>query len=968
MIAQQSVRLLLVDPDRWVCAAVDRCIRGQQLPYVLETAGSQETAIERMGREDFDAVLLDGTNGKAFGMNVPLRWAAPPAILLVDRPCREAARCAMRLGACPWPVDTEDEDSWQLLSALVECVVRWKNELGDARLGERRYRQIVETTSEGIWIGDAENKTVFVNRRMAEIIGHTVDELIGTSMDAFVDDQRRALMQRKHGARRRGVGQQYDFRLRHKDGSERWVLISASALFDEDQFTGTLAMMTDITHRRRAEELLRLDDARLEALHRLNQMTEQSTEEVTDFVLEEAVRLTRSTMGFVGFLHENRSALTIENWSNAAMHECATPNKAVRTPFEKGGLCGRSALTRKPVVMNDYENLGPGEKGYSPGHVRIRRFLEIPVFDDQRVVAVAAVANKEDDYGESDVRQMTLLMEGLWQWIERRRTSEALRESEERFRSLFENTAIGVYRTTPDGRLLLANPAVVRMLGYSSFGEIAQRNLEEEGYAPGYPRSDFKRRIERDGQIAGLESAWVKCDGSTLFVRESAKAIRDEAGNTLHYEGTVEDITDRKRAEDALQRAHDELEERVEERTAMLKAINRELRQEIAQRKAAEQSLRQEEEQYRTLVETVPHGIAELDTRGRITFANSACHRIFDYDEGTLPGVAVWEHVEPPAERTKVREYFQELVKKKPEPTQYYAQASARTGRTVDARIDWDYKRDASGKLIGFVAVITDVTEQHRIEEQAQHHLGQLAHVERLSTMNEMVSGLAHELNQPLAAVSNYAQACRHQVQTLEGKDRDEVLEAVKQITEQADRAGQIIRRLREFVRRTAASRSTADINQLVRDVLVLLGVEMRLHDVQSELRLETPLPQTVVDRIQIEQVITNLVRNAVEAARELPKANRLVTIRTSLKSADWIEVAVRDTGKGFSPEDVDRVFEPFYTTKRDGMGLGLSISRSIIEAHGGRLEAAPDTTPPHSKQGTEFRFTLPVKSKGGPS
>jgi len=135
------------------------------------------------------------------------------------------------------------------------------------------------------------------------------------------------------------------------------------------------------------------------------------------------------------------------------------------------------------------------------------------------------------------------------------------------------------------------------------------------------------------------------------------------------------------------------------------------------------------------------------------------------------------------------------------------------------------------------------------------------------------------------------------------------------------------------------------------------------LHDVHLQLALGRSLPEVTVDRIQIEQVITNLVRNAMEATQEVPKERRNVTIRTSISTAGGLEVAVQDTGKGLQSEDADRLFEPFYTTKRDGMGLGLSISRSIIEAHGGRLGAGPN-----ADQGTTFRFTLPVDGEGGES
>ncbi len=156
---------------------------------------------------------------------------------------------------------------------------------------------------------------------------------------------------------------------------------------------------------------------------------------------------------------------------------------------------------------------------------------------------------------------------------ERKRAEEALRESEERHRSIFQNAVMGLYRTTPNGEILLANPALVEMLGYESLEDLVQHDLEAEGYEPGYPRAEFKARIERDGQVIGWESAWKRRDGSTLHVRENAKAVCDAAGNTLYYEGTVEDITERMRAEEDLRKHRDHLEELVRERTTELRKI-----------------------------------------------------------------------------------------------------------------------------------------------------------------------------------------------------------------------------------------------------------------------------------------------------------------------------------------------------------------------------------------------------------
>lgn len=246
-------------------------------------------------------------------------------------------------------------------------------------------------------------------------------------------------------------------------------------------------------------------------------------------------------------------------------------------------------------------------------------------------------------------------------------------------------------------------------------------------------------------------------------------------------------------------------------------------------------------------------------------------------------------------------------------------------------------------------------------EDRARRRLDELAHLARVSTIGEMVAGVAHELNQPLSAIANYARACRHQVDLLSGEDRCRLLDRLEQIAAQADRAGQIIGRLRAFVRRTEPQRSTVGVNDLVRDAVALLEAEARSSGVRLELSLGRALPEVAVDRVQIEQVMVNLIGNAVEAARDVPDGRRAVTICTSLGCDGLLEVAVEDTGKGIQPQQIGRLFEPFYTTKPNGMGLGLSISRSIIEAHGGRLEAAPGT-----HRGATFRFTLPTEGQGG--
>jgi C4-dicarboxylate-specific signal transduction histidine kinase len=241
-------------------------------------------------------------------------------------------------------------------------------------------------------------------------------------------------------------------------------------------------------------------------------------------------------------------------------------------------------------------------------------------------------------------------------------------------------------------------------------------------------------------------------------------------------------------------------------------------------------------------------------------------------------------------------------------------------------------------------------------EEKALRHLNELARAHRVSMLGEMVSSLVHELGQPLVVITNFAMVARHAAQALAGEKRQALLDALGHISDHAHRAAQITRHYRDFVRRADSPCVSTDLNQLARNVEHLLQIEARMYCAEVELVLDPSLPEVIADPIQIEQVLINLVKNAMEAVAGMPDGRRNVTLRTARGPDDTIEITVSDTGAGISAEDLDRLFQPFFTTKSDGMGMGLSISRSIARAHGGRLEAAnrPDG-------GATFHFLLPI-------
>jgi two-component system sensor kinase FixL len=237
--------------------------------------------------------------------------------------------------------------------------------------------------------------------------------------------------------------------------------------------------------------------------------------------------------------------------------------------------------------------------------------------------------------------------------------------------------------------------------------------------------------------------------------------------------------------------------------------------------------------------------------------------------------------------------------------------------------------------------------------------LQKLTHVSRLATMGEMAAGIAHELNQPLTAIASYAQACDWLL-ARGSTDTAEIRDALQQITAQGLRAGEIIRRLRNLARTPDTQRVLTDSNSLVEELRGLALTDARVHNVRLEMDLTANLPQVLVNRVEIQQVVLNLVRNAIEALESVPPERRDIILRTSGGQEDTVEIGVIDSGPGVDQKIVDRLFSPFVTTKPAGAGLGLAISRSIVEAHKGTLRYKPQ-----SAGGACFMLRLP-HAQGG--
>ena len=331
--------------------------------------------------------------------------------------------------------------------------------------------------------------------------------------------------------------------------------------------------MRELLRRKQAAEALALHTTRLQALLDLHLLQQAPQEQILDFVLDAALKTMQSEYAFIGLMDEAESIMTVHRWSAKAMAQCAITDKPILFPVAEGGLWGDCVRQRKAVLVNDYQAPHPGKKGLPAGHNTIRRFLAVPVLDEGRTVAVAAVANKGKDYTEDDVSACTSLFNKMWELLRRKQAEEVLRESEERHRTILQTAMDGFWRADLQGRLLEVNEAYCQMSGYSEEELLAINIRDIEATETPADTDAHMQKVMAQGEDR-FETRHRRKDGSIFEVEVSVQYKPTERGLLVAF---LRDITERKKAEELLHQAYYELERRVKERTADLERANKAL-------------------------------------------------------------------------------------------------------------------------------------------------------------------------------------------------------------------------------------------------------------------------------------------------------------------------------------------------------------------------------------------------------
>jgi len=448
---------------------------------------------------------------------------------------------------------------------------------------ESKFRLIAQNSIDVIWQMDTRLKFTYLSPSLYQMTGYKPEEWVGTPLwkhAKFIDFMkigRRALEALKTASPTDIII--LESNMLNKEGKTFPVEITSKLLTDDkSKIVGLQGTIRDITERIKAEAKDKKNVERLRSLAEISQFQTDSIQDLLDFALNEAIKLTESKIGYIYHYYEDRKEFVLNTWSKGVMKECEIMEQPTIYQLEKTGLWGEAVRQRKPILSNDFQSPHPLMKGQPEGYAPLSKFLTIPIIIDGQIKAVVGVANKETDYDDTDILQLTLLMDNVWKIVERKNAVDELKASEERFRGLYENATIGMYQTSPDGKYLIANPAFISMLEYNSHEELLQAKNKNLIYYRNEDRELFYKILKDENLVHGFESEWITATGKIIWVRESATAYTDKDGNLLYFEGTAEDVTEQKTNEIELVSAKERAEKSDKLKSEFLAQMSHEIR------------------------------------------------------------------------------------------------------------------------------------------------------------------------------------------------------------------------------------------------------------------------------------------------------------------------------------------------------------------------------------------------------
>jgi PAS domain S-box-containing protein len=772
--------------------------------------------------------------------------------------------------------------------------------LDEIQKSQNRLRLVIDTIPGMVWSGQPDGSFDYVNQPWLRYLGCSWEELSarGGLVSVVHPDDVEESVARWNATRAAGRHTDHELRMRRADGEYRWFLARALPLRDEGgnvvRWYGTA---TDIEDRKRAETLLAGERRLFEMMAR-----GESRSLILDALCRLVEELAGGSLASILLLDPKAKRL----WHGAAPSLPTNYTKAIDGIVidPSVGSWWTAAYHAEPAIASDIatDPLWADYRSLALAH-GLQACWSTPILSSaRRVLGTFAIYYREP---RSPTPQERNLIEQITHLASIAVEREQAEEAQLRLGAIVASSDDAIISKTLGGVITSWNAGAQRIFGYT---------VEE---AVGHPihilippdRQDEEAliidRLRRGESVEHFETVRTTKDARQIHVSLAISPIKNPAGQIIGASKIARDITARKRAEEALRRQAN-------------------------------------------LLEQTHDAIIVWEFSRTIVFWNRGAEQLYGFSKEEAIGHACHELLQ--AEHPLPRLLLEAALERNGEWTGELTH-TARDGRKILVESRHVLVREADGRRL-VLETNRDISERKRAEEALRQAQADLAHVGRVTTLGEMAASIAHEVDQPLSGVVINANAC---LRFLAGPPNlDEVRDGLQAIVRDGRRASDVIARIRALARRTPDGKVPLDINEVVREVVVLAEGEARRTRARVRTELAGDLPRVVGDPVQLQQVVLNLFLNGLDAMSAVVDRPRELIMSTHQEAADRVHVAVQDSGSGIDPQHAHRMFEAFYTTKPSGMGMGLSISRSIVEQHGGRLWAVPNDGP-----GTTFHFTV---------
>jgi len=787
---------------------------------------------------------------------------------------------------------------------------------------ERRYREVFDNTSDGIFLlditPDGEFLYVDYNEAQRIILGFPLFEYRGMKpQELFVPSVAQKLIANYNRCLDAGTMITYN-QVLNLTGDDRYIHNSLIPISDANgKIYRIIGISQDITERTKSEAAALAEEKRLRSLVQISQRSFHNYREILDCVLDEMVTFSESRLGYISFYSEEEELFRFYAWSEAAMEQCTIDNPPMEYILEKTGLWGEAVRQRQTIIVNGYQQENTYKKGYPPGHVELYRFMTIPVFSEGKIVAVVGVGNKSEDYTDLDARELNLFIDSLWKMVEIKQAEQALILSEENFSKVFYRNPVSMaIISLQDRHLLEVNDAFEQRSGYRRAAIVGQLFSEVGQWPHRSGLEQLFKDLEVNGSSRGRELVHRTPGGKNWLLKVTADVIEFDGQPAALI--AIEDITDRRKAEQAL---------------------------------ISSMAL------YRGIFTATNNAALLLDiNQYTVLEANPAAQRLYGYtlEEIKELDFTCLNYTESEPVAKVIKEDINEA---------WCRGSSTRRGlaRRKDGELlpVWIYLNIVPiEEKYRVLVVINDLSDEIRFQDEHEKALRYEAQAMKMTTVSVISAGVVHEISQPLNAIKVLADGIIYRHEIGPSIDIGDALDTLGKISLQAERINDIVRHMSTLANSVDEKSYTAsELNQAVTEAMKILGTQLILHGIALQINLANNLPAVLGSQQTLEEVVINLVVNAMYALDEQQIPKKIISCQT-FREDKCVILEIADNGPGIHPDIGTKVWDPFYSTRQggDGMGLGLSIVKSIVSRMGGSVRYNSNTW-----GGVTFRIEFPV-------